>query len=180
MTSRGVVLKIGAVMVLALAGCGPRSAGPSADRDDRETSTTQPHPTTTTTDQTALAAAGRVAVRYALAARSWTPASYRAQHRRQLRLSTGSLRSALQRTAPTREQLAAYRDEGAHVDATVVEATRLLQTPTQSRYAIVLDERSAAAGQNVRERFTYIVELKRRGGAWLVTAFSVSPETGTT
>ncbi len=175
MTTRGVVLKIGTVMVLALAGCGPRSAGPSAERDARTSSTAHPPPTTITVDQHALSAAGRVAVRYALAARSWTPASHRAQHRRQLRLSTGSLRSALQRTAPTREQLAAYRDEGAHVDATVVEATRLLRTPTQSRYAIVLDERSVAAGQDVRERFTYIVELKRRGGAWLVTAFSVQP-----
>jgi len=177
-TSRGVVLKIGAVMVLTLAGCGPRSAGPSAEREARTSSITQPPPTTTV-DQNALSDAGHVAVRYALAARSWTPASYRAQHRRQLRLSTGSLRSALQRTAPTHEQLAEYRDDGAHGDATVVEATRLLRTPTQSRYAIVLDERSAAAGQNVRKRLTYIVELKRRGGAWLVTAFSVSPDTGT-
>lgn len=175
MTSRGVVLKIGAVVVLALAGCGPRSAGPSADRDARATSTPRPQPITITVDQNALSAAGRVAVRYALAARSWTPASYRAQHRRQLRLSTGPLRSALRRGAPTREQLAAYRADGAHVDATVFEATRLLQTPTQSRYAVVLDERSAAAGQDVRERFTYIVELKRRDGAWLVTAFSVQP-----
>jgi len=174
-TTRGVVLKIGTVMVLALAGCGPRSAGPSAERDARTSSTAHPPPTTITVDQHALSAAGRVAVRYALAARSWTPASHRAQHRRQLRLSTGSLRSALQRTAPTREQLAAYRDEGAHVDATLVEATRLLQTRTQSRYAIALDERSTAAGQNVRERFAYIVELKRRDGAWLVTAFSVQP-----
>jgi hypothetical protein len=162
-------------MVLALAGCGPRSAGPSAERDARTSSTAHPPPTTITVDQHALSAAGRVAVRYALAARSWTPASYRAQHRRQLRLSTGSLRSALQRTAPTREQLAAYRDEVAHVDATLVKVARLLRTPTQSRYAIVLDERSAAAGQNVRERFAYVVELKRRDGAWLVTAFSVQP-----
>ena len=179
MTSR-VVVRVGAVVLLALAGCGgPRSAGPSAERDDQATSTPRPQPTMTTVDQNALSAAGRVAVRYALAARSWTPASYRAQYRRQLRLSTGSLRSALLGTAPTRQLLAAHRDEGARVDATVVEAARLLQTPTQPRYAIVLDERSAAAGQNVRERFTYIVELKRRGGAWLVTAFSVSPETGT-
>jgi len=174
-TTRGAILTLGAFVLLVLAGCGPRSAGPSADHDHRETSTTQPPPTTMTVDQNALSAAGRVAVRYAVAARSWTPASYRAQHRRQLRLSTGSLRRALQRAAPTREQLAAYRDEGAHVDATVVEATRLLQTATQSRYAIVLDERSAAAGQNLRERLTYIVELQRRGGVWLVTAFSVQP-----
>ena len=174
MTTRGVVLKIGAVVVLTLAGCGPRPAGPSAERDARTSSITQPPPTTTV-DQNALSAAGHVAERYALAARSWTPASYRAQYRRQLRLSTGSLRRALQRAAPAREQLAAYRDEGAHVAATLVEAARLLQTPTQARYVIALDERSAAAGQNVRKRLTYIVELKRRDGAWLVTAFSVQP-----
>jgi len=170
-----VVLRFGAVALLALAGCGPRSAGPSADRDGRTTSTTQPQPTTTTIDHTALTAAGRVAASYALAARSWTPATYRAQYRRQLRLSREPLRSALRRGALTRKQLAAYRDEGAHVNATAVEVARLLRTPTQSRYAIVLDERSAAAGQNVRERFAYDVDLKRRGGAWRVTAFSVQP-----
>jgi len=147
MTIGGVVLRFGAVVLLALAGCGPRSAGLSADPDDGRTSTIQPRPTTTTIDQTALTAAGRVAARYALAARSWTPATYRAQYRRQLRLSREPLRSALRRGAPTREQLAAYRDEGAHVNATAVEVARLLQTPTQSRYATVLDERSTAAEQ---------------------------------
>ena len=175
MTIRGVVLRFGAVALLALAGCGPRSAGPFADRDGRTTSTIQPQPTTTTIDQTALTAAGGVAARYALAARSWTPASYRAQYRRQLRLSTGQLRSALRRGAASPEQLAAYRDEGAHVDVKGVEVDRLLETRMQARFVVVLDERTVAAGQDVRERFTYIVELQRRDGAWLVTAFSVQP-----
>jgi len=165
---------VGLVAGLALGGCGPRSAGPSAERHDRATSTTQPKPAAAS-DQNALAAAGRVAVRYALAARSWTPASYRAQYRRQLRLSTGSLRAAVHRGAPTRDQLAAYDEDGAQVEATAVAASRLLQTTTQSRYVIVLDERSVAASQTGRGRFTYLVELQRRGDAWLVTAFSIRP-----
>ena len=169
---------IGAVAVLALAGCGPRSAGPSSQRDDEPTSPTLAQPAAATVldiDPAALTLPGRVAMRYAIAARSWTPNSYRAQHRRQLRLSTGSLRSALEDAAPTREQLAAYRAANARMDATVVAASRLVKSPTQACYELVLDERSAAAGQTVHQRTAYIVELQQRSGAWRVTAFSVQP-----
>jgi hypothetical protein len=163
---------IGAVALLALTGCGPRSAGPSADRDDEPTQT-QPPAATVLDIARALPAAGRVAVRYATAARSWTPTTYRAQYRRQLRLSTGPLHSALQDAAPTREQLAAYRADNARQDATVVAASRLVESPTQARYELVLDERSAAAGQTVHQRTAYVLELQRGGGAWRVTSFSV-------
>ena len=176
MKRRRAALKIGAVALLALAGCGPRSAGPSADRDDEPTSTTRTQRAAATAldiDRRALPAAGRVAVRYATAARSWTPTTYRLQYRRQLHLSTGSLRSALQDAAPTREQLAAYRADNARQDATVVAASRLVKSPTQARYELVLDERSAAAGQTVHQRTAYVVELQRRDGAWRVTSFSV-------
>jgi hypothetical protein len=169
---------IGAVALIALAGCGPRSAGPSAERNDQPTSTTQPPAAAATmldVDRRVLPAAGRVAVRYATAARSWSPTTYRAQYRRQLHLSTGSLRSALQDAAPTREQLAAYRADHARQDATVVAVTRLVEWPTQARYELVLDERSAAAGQTVHQRTGYVVELQQRSGAWRVTAFSVQP-----
>ncbi len=61
------------------------------------------------------------------------------------------------------------------MDATVVAVTRLVESPTQARYELVLDERSAAAGQIVHQRTAYVVELQQRGGAWRVTAFSVQP-----
>jgi hypothetical protein len=169
---------IGAVALLALAGCGPRSAGPSSQRDDEPASPSLAQPAAATVldiDPAALTPPGRVAVRYATAARSWTADSYRAQYRRQLRLSTGPLRSALQDAAPTREQLAAYRADNARTDATVVAASRLVKSPTQARYELVLDERSAAAGQIVHQRTAYVVELQQRSGAWRVTAFSVQP-----
>jgi len=119
--------------------------------------------------------AARVATRFAAAARSWTPASYWSRYREQLRLSTGSFRSALRRAPPSREQIAAYRADRAHSEATVVAASRLVQTASQARYELVLDERSVAAGQTVAVRSTYGVELRQLGGRWRVAAFSVLP-----
>ena len=178
MSSRRAALMVGAVVLLALVGCGPRSAGPSSQRDDEPTSATLAQPAAAPVldiDPAALPLPGRVAMRYAIAARSWTPNSYAAQYRRQMRLSTGSLRSSLQDAAPTREQLAAYRESNARMDARVVAVTRLVESPTQASYELVLDGRSAAAGQIVHQRTAYFVELQQRSGAWRVTAFSVQP-----
>lgn len=178
MSTRRACLAISAVALFALAACGPRSAGPSAEREDQPTSETRTQPIATTglgVDRSALSDAGRVAVRYASAARSWSPDRYRAQYGEQLRLATGSLRSALRDAAPTPEQLASYRADGAGIDARVVAATRVVESPTQARYRLVLDERSAAAGQTVHERTAYLVELQQGGGAWRVTAFGVKP-----
>lgn len=167
---------IGVVLLLARAGCaGPRAAGPSAERDDQATGPTQRQSAAPAVDEIALPAAGRVALRYAVAARSWTPATYRAQHREQLRLSSGSLRRALEQAPPTGEQIAVYRADDARLEATALAATRLLQTRTQARYRLVLDERSVAAGQTAQERATYLLELQRRSGHWLVAAFTVEP-----
>lgn len=163
-----------AATLLALTGCGPRAAGPSAERDQPAARTTQ-EPRAGADTGSSLPAAGRVAVRYVLAARSWTPDTYRVQHRWQVLLSTGSLRDELERVAPTRRQIAAYQEERAHVDASLIATTRLLQTPTGARYAIVLDERSVADGQTVRQRGRYLVELQRPKGAWRVAGFSVQP-----
>ena len=169
---------IGAVALLALAGCGSRSAGPSSQWDDEPTGPSLAQPAAEPVidiGPAALTLPGRVAMRYAIAARSWTPNSYAAQYRRQLRLSTRSLRGALQDAAPTRQQLEAYRAANARMDATVVAVTRLVESRTQASYELVLDERSAAAGQVVHQRTAYIVELQQRGGAWRVTTFSVQP-----
>jgi hypothetical protein len=174
-TSGRVSIAVGAVLLVALPGCGPRPTGPLAGRPDRASITTSPRRTSSTVDRGALSAAGRVATRYALAARSWTPASYGTHYREQLRLSAGSFRAALLRAAPTREQLAAYRADGARVNAKLVAATELQRTPTLARYQLVLDERSVAAGQSVTGRSTYIVELQRGGGGWRAVAFSVQP-----
>ena len=168
---------IGAAALLALPGCGPRSAGPSSQRDDEPAGSSLAQPTAATVldiDPAALTLPGRIAVRYARAARSWTPDSYRVQYRRQLRLSTGPLRSAHD-AAPRGEQLAEYREANARMDATVVAVTRLVESPTQASYKLVLDERSAAVGQIVHQRTAYVLGLQQRSGAWRVTAFSVQP-----
>lgn len=174
MTMHRVLLVITAVLVLMLAGCGPRAAGPSAQHHARADDARLPAPPTTA-DRSATTPAARVATRFAAAARSWTPASYRAHYREQLRLSSGSLRSALRQAPPRRDRIAAYRADSARSDATVIAATRLVQTPTQARYELVVDERSVAAGQTVASRSTYGVELRRHGGRWRVAAFSVLP-----
>ncbi|MDQ3677209.1 MAG: hypothetical protein M3401_10470 [Actinomycetota bacterium] len=173
MTTRQAVVAVGTVLLLALTGCGPRAAGPSADGDKHPGSTTQAP--STAIDERGLPAAGRAALQYTLAARSWTASNHRAHYREQLALSTGSLRRALRRAPPTREQIAAYRADAARLEATALSATSLLDSPTQSRYRFVLDERSVAAGQTVQEHTTYLIELHRRGGHWLVTAFTVQP-----
>ncbi|MFP5364643.1 MAG: hypothetical protein ACLGI5_18145 [Thermoleophilia bacterium] len=164
------------VLLLASAGCGgPRAAGPAAERPTPPSTTARPEPDPPTLEAGALPAPGRVALRYAAAARSWTPETYRAQYRRQLLLSTGALRSAVKRAPPTREQLAGYRADKAYVEATAISATSLMQSATQARYRLMLDESSVAAGQTVRARATYLVELRREGGRWLVTAFTIQP-----
>lgn len=164
------------IVLLASAGCGgPRAAGPAAERPTQTSTPTRAEPDPPTLEAGALPAPGRVALRYAAAARSWTPETYRAQYRRQLLLSTGTLRSALKRAPPTRAQLAGYRADKAFVEATAISATSLLGSATQARYVLVLDERSVAAGQGVRARSVYLVELRRQGGRWLVTAFTTQP-----
>lgn len=174
-TRRAARWMVGALL-FTLAGCGgPRPAGPSAERDDPLALPKQPRPASPAVDATSLPAAGRVALRYTMAARSWTPANYRAQHRRQLDLSTGPLHRALQQAAPTRAQTAAYRADGARLEATLVAAAGLLQAPTQARYRFALDERSVAADETVRQRASYLVELRRHRGRWSVTAFTVEP-----
>lgn len=160
--------------LLVVAGCGgPRAAGPSADRDDPPTARSSAR---ATVNETELPPAGRAAVRYAVVTRSWTAANYADHHHRQLRLSTGSLRRALAQESPTREQIAAIRTDHARLDPSVLAATNLLQAPTQARYRLVLDERGEAAGQTVRQRAVYVVDLRRSpGGRWLVAAFTAVP-----
>lgn len=164
------------IVLLASAGCGgPRAAGTAAERPTQTSTTARSEPDPPTLEAGALRVPGRVALRYAVAARSWTPETYRTQYRRQLLLSTGTLRSALKRAPPTRDQLAGYRADGAYLKAIPISATSLLESEAQARYVLVLDESSVVAGQAVRARASYLVELRREGGRWLVTAFTVQP-----
>lgn len=61
------------------------------------------------------------------------------------------------------------------MEATAITATSLMESATQARYTLMLDESSVAAGQTVRARATYLVELRREGERWRVTAFTIQP-----
>lgn len=166
---------VGAVLSVALAGCGPRAAGPSAERDSQTRARTPAQASAPAYDATTLPPAGRIALAYTLAARSWTPSDYLAHYIFRMRLSTGALRRSLKQTPPTREQVAAYRADHARLASTALAVDSLLLARTQARYRIMVDERSIAAGQTVRARAAYSVELQRRGGRWYVAGFSVEP-----
>lgn len=174
MIDRRAMTLLGTAVVLV--GCGgPRAAGPSAELNGESSPISQAHPIARGVDGTKLPPAGRVALCYVRAARSWTPATYNSHHRDQVRLSTGAQRAALERAVPDNEQINAYRADGARMESTVTATQAVLQAPTQSRYRIVLDERSVAAGETVRARATYVVDLRRVAGRWLVVAFTVEP-----
>ncbi len=155
--------------VALLAGCGPRSAGPSAEPAPGQT------PQTAVQPATELSTPARTAVTYALAARSWTPETYRSQYETQLRLAVGRLRRELARVPPTPEQLAGYRRDQARATATVANVRTLLENDRQAEYSVVLDERNIAAGQQLNERTTNLVTLANRAGQWRVTAFTIQP-----
>ena len=166
---------VACALMIAFTGCAPRAADPSAQRGEQSPITDEPAPTVATLDEGSLTAAGRVALRYALAARTWTATTYEAQYRRQLALSGGPLRRELKRAPPTHRQLAGYRTDDATAAATAIAITPLLDTATQARYEVVLEERSSASGQTVGQRARYLVELRRDPGGWLVTAFTIQP-----
>lgn len=170
-----LVCVLALIALIALAGCGPRAAGPSAQRAEQTTTASQPRPSVPDVDEAALTAAGRAALDYALTARTWTPSSYASQYRRQLALSAGQLRRALQQAAPTRAQLTEHRGDDAKASATAIAVTSLLEATTQARFMVLLAERSSAAGQTVEQRARYLVELRRHDGRWRVVAFTIQP-----
>lgn len=163
----------GALLVLALSGCGGRrAAGPSTERAEQMSVVPRTRDSARIVDEAALPDPGRVALRYALAARSWTPSSYQAKHRRQVQLSSGDLRRSLEDIAPTRAQIAGYRADRARLDARVLAVTGEHRSSTQATYTITLDERSIAVGRTERQRATYLVELRHDSGRWLVATFT--------
>lgn len=117
----------------------------------------------------APSAAARVARAYALAARSWTATTYRAQYEEQLRLSTGALHAALERYPPTAAQLAD------RADAQVVSVQRVRESAAEARYSVVLKETTVTASERSRERTVNDVQLQLHDGRWLVSNFTAMP-----
>ena len=166
--TRATVVACAAAMLAT--GCGPRSAGPSSERANPQTTKTE-----TAASTGKLSAPAALAVQYALAARSWTPQTYRSQYETQLRLAVGRLRSELERVAPTAAQIAGLRRDRARATATVANVRTLLESDLGAEYSIVLEERNVAAGQSVSGQTTNLVALARRGGQWRVVGFTIQP-----
>ena len=119
--------------------------------------------------------ASRAALTYALAARTWTPSTFREQYDIRIGLATGRLRADLRRFAPTNADIAQLRLDGASAGATLVSVTRVRETASDAKYLVVLDERSVAVGQDVRARTTNEVTLKHRADGWRVSGFTIRP-----
>jgi hypothetical protein len=125
--------------------------------------------------RTPPAPATRVVSAYALAARSWTPDTLRARYAEQLRLSAGALRRDLQRHPPTRQQIGAYRADGARADADIDDVQVVRLTATQITFSVVLTERATSAGATTSQRTVNTAELQLHDGAWRVWNFTASP-----
>lgn len=145
------------------------------DGDDQAPPTPPPRTVATTPPAPPLSAPGRVARQYAIASRTWTPSTYRAQYRKQLRLTTGPLREAVLLSRPRTEQIAAYRADRASASADVTDVQRVSETTRRARYRVTLNETTVAGGQTVRQHSTYVAELEHRDGRWLVSTFTVEP-----
>lgn len=94
-----------------------------------------------------------VASRYALASRTWTPATYRSSWEWQIELAPGSYRRALIAKRPGHRELVALREDDARSKARVLRAERDRRIrPPSARVLVTLDERTTAGGQTIRGR----------------------------
>jgi hypothetical protein len=117
-----------------------------------------------------------VARRYALAARNWTPATYRSSWERQIELAAGRYRRALIAKRPGRSEFVALRKDRARSEAHVLQTARDRHIrPPSARVLVTLDETTTARSQNIRGATVNEVRLRRRGDRWLVVGWTVVP-----
>jgi hypothetical protein len=166
------VLAIAVALVAALAG---RNTIPPAERPPQAHDGKQepsPGPTKTASRDTATESARR----YALAARNWTAASYRASWDAQIRLAAARFRRELISTRPGNSQLQALDQDQAASRARVLR-TQLdpaVQAPA-ARVLVTLEETTVAAGQTIRGLTLNEVRLTSHRGRWSVTGWTVIP-----
>jgi hypothetical protein len=117
-----------------------------------------------------------VARRYALAARNWTPATYRSSWERQIELAAGRYRRALIATRPSRREIVARLKDRARSKAHVLQTAcdRHIRPPS-ARVLVTVDETTTAGGQRIRGATVNEVRLRRRGDRWLVVGSTVVP-----
>ena len=119
------LLAIGAAIAAGLAGQNAAGRDPAANPEAAPTDQTpgsqRPTETRELSTRDALV---EVATEYALAARTWTPASYGASWERQIALAGGRYRDELRARRPGAAQIGALRADHARSEARLVEARR--------------------------------------------------------
>lgn len=151
-------------------------AATQSDHSSRQPSAPQPERRAARQRQDPAVA---TAARYALAARNWTPATYRRSWQAQLALAAGSYRRALLAARPDARYLAGLREEGARSQAQIADIER---DPTIARPAarviVTLAEVTLAAGQAIRGPTVNRVDLRLIDGRWRVIGWTVIPGAG--
>lgn len=114
--------------------------------------------------------------RYALAARNWTPATYRSSWDRQIELAAGRYRRALIAKQPGRREFVALRKDRARSKARVLRTERDRRIrPPSARVVVTLEETTSAGGQTIRGATVNEVRLRRHGDQWPVIGWTVIP-----
>ena len=174
-----IVTPLALVALIAIAAAGMAALAGSDTMDP--TGNTPPAPNTTEERPSKRSHARAdpivdVARRYALAARNWTPATYRSSWERQIELAAGRYRRALIAKRPRRRELVALRKDRARSEAHVLQtAPERHIRPPSARVLVTLDETTTAGGQRIRGATVNEVRLRRRGDRWLVIGWTVIP-----
>lgn len=168
------LLAIGAAIIAGLAGTSAvnsdRASQPRSQDQQRSRAQTQTAPRSTPDPAVGVAA------RYALAARNWTPQTYRDSWKRQIALAGGRYRRALKARLPKPAELRALRQDRASSRAKLVRAERDRRAGSSStRVVVTLSETTVAGGQTIRGQTVNQVDLRRVGGRWRVVGFTVLP-----
>ncbi|MGI8944764.1 MAG: hypothetical protein ACR2GL_00810 [Thermoleophilaceae bacterium] len=161
---------IGAALIAALAGSTPPT--PTPTETDTGTVPEREQPSRRASVDPVTDAARR----YALAARNWTPATYRASWERQIALAGGGYRRALIAQRPGPRELLPLRKDRARSNARVLHAERdgSVRAPA-ARVLVTLREITRAGGQVIGGATLNEVRLRRRGTRWEVIGWTVLP-----
>jgi hypothetical protein len=145
-------------------------------RHDRASSTGTREPSGQTAKSAPVDPLEDVARRYALAARNWTPSTYRSAWERQIKLASGRYERALRAKRPGRREIAALHADHARSTAQVLRTERDRRAhPPNARVLVTLDETTSAAGQTIRGVTLNEVRLRDERGTWRVTGWTVIP-----
>lgn len=173
------LLAIGAAITAGLAGGGAPAPGPAPDPGPTPPESRPPDSGPAAEEarqRTPRDPAEEVAADYALAARTWTPASYRNSWERQIALAGGRHRRQLAASRPGAAQVGALESDRASSEARLVEARRDPRVADpEAQVLVTLDERTVAAGQTIAGETVNRVNLRRVGGRWRVVGFTVLP-----